>query len=557
MTDEELIQAVIDNVITGDRATTAANLRYVLNEFIGSKQNTVGKDQSEGYLGINSSGNVDVSFIKSSSPVGQFLQDDGAWATVSVVSADPLEAILSNGNATGSQYIELTTETASRVLITDSFKNIVASTTDTSALSNISGSRSNIQGQIDATNWKLSCRAATTANIALTGIQTIDTVMGINNMTVLAKNQSDTTENGPYIMRSGGWARRADFDNETSLAQSTIRIEEGSQANTIWSCQNTNPVTVGADSIIFTEDSSGTTYTGTSGEVAVTGSVISLDTPLATSKTAAKIKGSIANAQVSVGTGSDTIGGSNAIKFENSSLKLNVPAIPGSQEFPIMISVDDDAANFFTVYNPTSADGVFRPAFAAYASRANESFLVLGGVGSDSGSVPAISLQARLVSDPVVLAGGPVSTKPVLGIYNYSTEILRVNADSSIDMNGTARYVNAYSTSGTPSVSTGVGAGTGASISVTGTNKGGVISLTTGTNFGILPGGIVLTVTFNSFTAPNGTTAVISAANSNAPLISASLFVTNNSTSFTISVNSSSILQETTDYSWNYITESF
>lgn len=180
-----------------------------------------------------------------------------------------LEDVLTNGNATGSKYIELTTETASRVLITDSSKQIVSSAVDTASLTNISGTRANIQTQIDATNWKLSCRVATTVNIALTGLQTIDGVSVTGNQFVLVKDQTVDTQNGIYRVRSSAWQRREDFDNETTLAQAVVRVEEGSvNANTEWVCQNTNPVTIGTDPIMFTQNL-GTTYAGVSGEITI------------------------------------------------------------------------------------------------------------------------------------------------------------------------------------------------------------------------------------------------------------------------------------------------
>lgn len=56
-------------------------------------------------------------------------------------------------------------------------------------------------------------KAATTANIALTGLQTIDTYVGSDGDAILVWMQTDPTQNGVYRMHSGAWTRDAQLDN--------------------------------------------------------------------------------------------------------------------------------------------------------------------------------------------------------------------------------------------------------------------------------------------------------------------------------------------------------
>jgi len=59
---------------------------------------------------------------------------------------------------------------------------------------------------------KGSCSAATTANISLSGLQTIDGYTLLANDRVLVKNQTTSSQNGIYVASSGAWSRSLDMD---------------------------------------------------------------------------------------------------------------------------------------------------------------------------------------------------------------------------------------------------------------------------------------------------------------------------------------------------------
>jgi len=59
---------------------------------------------------------------------------------------------------------------------------------------------------------KASVKAATTANITLSGAQTIDGVSIVAGDRVLVKNQTASQNNGIYVAASGAWARSSDAD---------------------------------------------------------------------------------------------------------------------------------------------------------------------------------------------------------------------------------------------------------------------------------------------------------------------------------------------------------
>lgn len=77
----------------------------------------------------------------------------------------------------------------------------------------------------------VNCDCATTANITLSGVQTIDGVAGAVNRKVLVKNQTDTTQNSVYLMQSGAWTRASHSAGFTTTFRGAFHsVSGGSQA---------------------------------------------------------------------------------------------------------------------------------------------------------------------------------------------------------------------------------------------------------------------------------------------------------------------------------------
>lgn len=84
---------------------------------------------------------------------------------------------------------------------------------------------------------KAPARAATTANITLSGPQTIDTVSVIAGDRVLVKNQTAPEDNGIYVAAAGAWSRSADMDSLTPIDEingAWTAIQEGTQAGQVF-----------------------------------------------------------------------------------------------------------------------------------------------------------------------------------------------------------------------------------------------------------------------------------------------------------------------------------
>jgi len=96
---------------------------------------------------------------------------------------------------------------------------------------------------------------ATTNNITLSGLQTIDNIQTFNGNRVLVKNQTNPIDNGIYVVSSGTWSRALDYDlnpnGEVSNGNLIPVMSGASQNNSLWALTTINPINVG-DELIFT-----------------------------------------------------------------------------------------------------------------------------------------------------------------------------------------------------------------------------------------------------------------------------------------------------------------
>ena len=79
-------------------------------------------------------------------------------------------------------------------------------------------------------SWKAPAKAATTANITLSGAQTIDTVSVVAGDTVLVKNQTLPAQNGIYTVQTGAWTYATGSTTWAQYVGAVIYIVAGGQA---------------------------------------------------------------------------------------------------------------------------------------------------------------------------------------------------------------------------------------------------------------------------------------------------------------------------------------
>lgn len=113
---------------------------------------------------------------------------------------------------------------------------------------------------------KTAVRAATTANITLSGTQTIDGVALIAGDRILVKNQTTNTQNGVYDVASGAWSRSSDSDAGTELVNAFYFVQSGTTLQaTGWVQSTPGPITPGTTGLVFSQFSGAADYTAGAG----------------------------------------------------------------------------------------------------------------------------------------------------------------------------------------------------------------------------------------------------------------------------------------------------
>jgi hypothetical protein len=104
-------------------------------------------------------------------------------------------------------------------------------------------------------NFHQPVRVATTANITLSGTQTIDGVSVIAGDRVLVKDQTTQTQNGIYVVSASAWSRAADADNtpdgELKGGDFTLVLEGTVGSGYGYVCSNTSAITIGTTNVTY------------------------------------------------------------------------------------------------------------------------------------------------------------------------------------------------------------------------------------------------------------------------------------------------------------------
>ena len=117
-----------------------------------------------------------------------------------------------------------------------------------------------VQGRL----WLAPVRAATTAHVELTSDisngDTIDGVLLATNDRVLVKHQTDSIQNGIYVVTTGAAERTDDMAASSSAVYSAVLVSEGtSNGDKAFLCtNNAGEGTVGSDNLLFTQFGGGT-----------------------------------------------------------------------------------------------------------------------------------------------------------------------------------------------------------------------------------------------------------------------------------------------------------
>ena len=132
-----------------------------------------------------------------------------------------------------------------------------------------------LQSYAAGISWKQPVACATTTNITLSGLQTIDTYTTLSGDRVIVKNQSTSANNGIYIASSGAWTRSTDANTWNELVSAIAFIEYGSQAGGAWFCTVTPGGTLGITPVTWAQFTTSATYSAGTG-LSLTGYTFSI-----------------------------------------------------------------------------------------------------------------------------------------------------------------------------------------------------------------------------------------------------------------------------------------
>lgn len=195
----------------------------------------VASDAAIAYSKLNLTGNIVNADVSTTAAIAYSKLN----LTGSVVNADvsATAAIAYSKLSLGSSI--LTTDLAASTTLNDIATNRAATgsvTLSNQKITNLadptSAQDAATKAYVDATaqglDPKASAKAASTANLTLSGAQTVDGISLSADDRVLVKNQSNPEENGIYVVKSGAWVRAADADSWGELISAFVFVEEGS-----------------------------------------------------------------------------------------------------------------------------------------------------------------------------------------------------------------------------------------------------------------------------------------------------------------------------------------
>jgi hypothetical protein len=339
-------------------------------------------------------------------------------------------------NAAGTSLIVINTTTGQLDMNTHKVINVVDPTNPQDA-----ATKYYVDGVAAGLDPKESVRAATTANTALSGLLTIDTIVLVDGNRILVKDQTDAKQNGIYIAHSGAWTRSTDMDgtpaNEVSGGNFTF-IESGSQSGTGWVVVWDGTIILGTDNVNWTQFSSQGTGTVNGGQIGrfayypATGNVLDDTTSLTTDGTDVTVTNDlIVDGQIKTDT---VIGRTGDLTL---SFTSGFPLVSMQSSGLVLIENDGSQGSVDNRYVSISMNN-------GYA--ANSSHVVLDVANESAGELLDIGYMMNGggtgISYSWIRGGQDNVTDVPLHIKPFSTEAIIVQTSGDVDFSQNVRLTN-------------------------------------------------------------------------------------------------------------------
>jgi len=124
-------------------------------------------------------------------------------------------------------------------------------------------------------SWKQPVVTATSANITLSGLQTINAVTLIAGDRVLVKDQTTVSQNGIYVASATAWTYAVGADDWNEYVGAIVFIASGSLNGTAWYCTAQPGGTLGVTAMYWSNFSVASSYTAGTG-LTLTGTIFSI-----------------------------------------------------------------------------------------------------------------------------------------------------------------------------------------------------------------------------------------------------------------------------------------
>ncbi|WP_231708948.1 phage tail protein [Pseudomonas denitrificans (nom. rej.)] len=185
-------------------------------------------------------------------------EDVGGWWIREMGLYDEAGALIAYANCAPSYKPQLAegsgrTQTVRIVLIVSNAASVELKIDPSVVLATREYVDNSIVTALNRLDYKQSVRAATTASITLSGLQTVDGVALAAGDRVLVKNQASAVDNGLYVVAAGVWKRATDADENSEVTPGlTVTVESGTaQADSVWQLVTDGAIVLGTTSLAF------------------------------------------------------------------------------------------------------------------------------------------------------------------------------------------------------------------------------------------------------------------------------------------------------------------